>query len=132
MNFAKQIVISYAKEKQGEKHIADKTLTIVDTSKYTVFLSAWEALAAEMTALLATSDVNFHVALSRARSVSVAFRGSCDAKPYSVVDVGSFLSQFESKCVPDTSSQLSTAGRHLSEYRVELLVLLNKVRIKYR
>ena len=107
---------NFLRQRQGESHQAPKTMALVETSSFTVFSGALEALFAELeTRLAANDDADFHALLQRARASSVAFESYLDdtgtANP-SAVDVGSFLSAFSELCEPPPSS---TLGQRLQE-----------------
>lgn len=88
-------------------HDTPKTLAIVDTTAFSFFHRKWEALAGELLELLsANNDPNFHAALSRARSETLAF-GHIDGEK-SAVDIGLFLENLMSICNVDTSTSLFT------------------------
>jgi len=90
--------------------LTPKTLAIVDTSLFTDFLDAWDALCAEFTSLLET-DTDFFTHLYRARNSAIAFQGAADdagSTTPSAIDVGSFLTQLKVLCAPAAGSNLLT------------------------
>jgi hypothetical protein len=102
---------NFLEQLQGqEDHQTPKTMAIVDTQAYLVFLGAWEALSSEFNLRLA-SDADFVTFLRRARSSSLAFMGvydGGDSKNSSALDIGSFMSTFETFCAPDPDNDLAS------------------------
>jgi hypothetical protein len=106
---AKNFHTNFLEQLQGqEDHTPPKTMAIVDTQLYTVFIAAWDALSAEFNLRLA-DDADFVTFLRRARSSSLAFMGPFDgeeSRSSSALDIGSFLSTFKTFCAPDPDSDL--------------------------
>ena len=92
-------------------HDTPKTLALVDTAAYSVFLDAWEALSSYMADLLSSgTDADFHAILNRSRGNTISFSGSLDNPSVQVnaaMDIGSFLLVFQSLCQPDPSGELA-------------------------
>jgi hypothetical protein len=93
----------------GTYHQTPKTMAIVDTQAFLVFLGAWEALSSEFNLRLA-SDADFVTFLRRARSSSLAFNGGYpeESTSPSALDIGSFMSSFKTFCAPDADSDLTS------------------------
>jgi hypothetical protein len=113
LSMAKQLHRTFLESTQGEvSHQSPKTIAIVDTKAFVAFQTAWETFCAEMTRLLkGNDDADFVANLKRARTQSVAFSGTLDdanVKVLAAMDIGSFLSVFNSFCEPVASSQLRT------------------------
>lgn len=92
-------------------------MAIVDTSKYSSFLQAWNGLSVVLTSLLTdnnnNNDPDLYALLNRARFGAVSFETALDdggtLQP-SAVDVGSFLNGLFTQCdpSPDHPSNLRT------------------------
>ena len=112
LDLAVDIVKTFASSTQGIPfHLAPKTLAVLDTTKYDQFLSSWEALSAEMTAILeAKNDPDFVATLARARASTVSFSGPFDEEGQknvvAAMDIGNFFQTLLAMCNPDPSSQL--------------------------
>lgn len=109
LELAQNIVETFVSQTQGGSyHQTPKTLAIVDSSKFDIFIAAFENFSANMLSLLKGGDKTLHTQLSRARSQSVAFEGIVDAvgsRNPSAVDIGSFLYQFKTICNPGGTLQ---------------------------
>ena len=97
-------------------HQTPKTLAVIDVDRFMPFVQAWEALSAELLAILqAENDPIFHSQLARARATAVAFDGVLDQNPRlksgSELDMGSFLAEFQSLCELDPNSLLAQLVR---------------------
>ena len=112
MELGQEIVSTFVSSTQGDGyHQTPKTLALVDTAAYSVFLDAWEALSSYMADLLSSgTDADFHAILNRSRGNAISFEGALDDPSVQVnaaMDVGSFLLVFQSLCQPDQSSELA-------------------------
>lgn len=104
LELAQDVVVTFLEGTHGRKyHQSPKTLSIVDTNKFNVFVSAFEVLCAEILDKLYGNDVSLYSFLSRARASSVVYEGLVDAvgtaNP-SGLDIGSFMNQLERQCNP--------------------------------
>jgi hypothetical protein len=94
------------------KHDTPKTLAVVDTTAFSAFRDAWDALCSEMADILGSgNDADFHVSLLRARGNTLSFSGYLDypsIQVNSAMDIGDFLAQLFQLCEPIESSQLYT------------------------
>jgi hypothetical protein len=101
---SKNILISFIEGTHGRSfHQTPKTLSIIDTDKFDIFVVAWENLFIEILDKLYAGDASLYSFLSRARASSVAYEGLVDtvgtANPSSV-DIGSFLTELQVQCNP--------------------------------
>lgn len=89
-------------------------MAILDTSRFTQFVEAFEQFSTDLLSTLKQGDVSLHTFVSRARSSAVAFEGIVDvvgSTNPSGLDIGSFLEQFLAICNPGGSlgADLATA-----------------------
>jgi len=120
LQLAEQILTSFISQTQGgSSHQSPKTMAILDTKKFSVFIEAFENFSDDLLDLLKGGDVSLHSFVSRARASAVSFEGIVDAvgstNP-SGLDIGSWLEQFKTLCSPGEplQSDLDTA---ISTYR---------------
>lgn len=107
LSIAEDFHRDYLEQKQGEEHLTPKTLALIDTNLFRVFLETWEAFSAELVRLLNGGDPFVLSYLSRARQIAIAFVGYTDeGQQKTAVDIGSFLATFDAACQPDEASDL--------------------------
>lgn len=109
---AKTLYRSFVEEAVEE--VADfglgRTVALIDTGKYTTFLTEWEKLASQMKNLLdAGDDPNYVTILSRARAESLSYEGLGDVGVSipSMVDIGNFFAVFRYLCNVQSTNELS-------------------------
>lgn len=110
-DMALNLLTNFLVQPQGERHQSPKTLALIESQAFDVFLTAWDSFAEEMNQLITTDSV-FTTLLGRARVSSLAFVGvadSEDTRTPSALDVGDFLRSLHSLCNPNPSSNLYTA-----------------------
>jgi len=104
LDLSQDILNTYLKDKQGRSaHQTPKTMSIIDTTKFGIFVAAWEDLFTKILAKLEAGDASLFAFVSRARANCIAFEGVADtvgSQNPSSVDIGSFLVQFETMCHP--------------------------------
>lgn len=107
LDMAKDLHKDFLEKKKGTFHQLPKTLAIVDTEAFLVFLTAWEAFSAELSRLIAADDPFLLPSLSRARQIAISFEAySDDPEQTSALDIGSFMATFNSLCQPEEGSDL--------------------------
>jgi hypothetical protein len=111
LDFALNIHSSFLQSMHGyQQHKTPKILSIVDTAKYNIFLSAWNGFFSTLQSILTgQGDPELFTLLNRARTNSIAFETVLDefgASQPSAVDIGSFLTLFEGQCDPIPGSQV--------------------------
>ena len=110
---AQNLHSNFLSQTQGfGRHLTPKTLALVSTDGFNTFLSAWDALSAELQRVLdAGNDPDYFSQLSRARAASIAFESGLDrpgSTTPSALDIGSFIDTFISFCDVDPTSTLHT------------------------
>lgn len=115
LSMALQLHDSFLTETQaaGDRHQTPKTLSLIDTFKFYIFMQNFEALATELARLLSeNTDIGLFAAVQRTRDVSAAFEGYIDnpgTRTPSLIDIGSFLSNLDKMCNPSWTSSLRSA-----------------------
>jgi len=115
LTLAKEILTTFLAQTQGgSSHQSPKTMAILDTDKFSTFITSFESFASDILSLLQRQDADLHTAVARARSQSVAFEGIVDAvgsQNPSGLDIGSWLYNFQTLCSPggDLQVDLETA-----------------------
>jgi hypothetical protein len=127
LELSRQIVDKYLTDTQGgSSHQSPKTLAIVETAKFQVFVEKLESLATVVLGLLEGGDRSLHAYISRSRGSSVAFEGVADSsgtgKP-SALDVGSWLDKIQSLCDPDPIGALGVALLETKAAYTDMMVL---------
>lgn len=121
LSMATQLFNGFLTETQNGDgpHLVPKTLSIVDTNSFEIFLSEFKMLVEMLADLLwSETDQAFFAALQRSRAASTAFESGADdtgSKTPSAVDIGSFLSTFDELCAP-TGSIKEALDRTLGAY----------------
>lgn len=113
LELSKEVVQAFVTETQGSSsyHQAPKTLAVVDTDKYNLFMISFETFVSDLLAVLQAGDKTLNAYVSRARSTAVSFEGVVDvvgSQNPSALDVGSFLQKLATMCNPG-----GTLGPHL-------------------
>lgn len=126
LELSSQVVDKFLTETQGGKsHQSPKTLAIVDTAKFQVFVEKLESLAAVVLGLLEGGDRSLHAFVSRSRGSSIAFEGVADSsgtsKP-SALDIGSWLEKIQALCDPDPVGALGVALLEAKAAYTDMLV----------
>ena len=94
-----------AEEGFADVHDTPKTLAIVNTTAFSIFHEAWEALSAELfETMLMDDDPDFFAAISRARAETLAFGAAFGEKD--AADIGVFLEKFSILCNIDPTGAM--------------------------
>ena len=121
LSMATELFSGFLTETQngGGPHLVPKTLSIVDTNSFEIFLTEFETLVNMLADLLwSETDQAFFAAMQRSRAASTAFESGADdigSKTPSAVDIGSFLSTFNELCAP-TGAIKEALDRTLEAY----------------
>jgi len=110
LDLAKDILTNFLEQKQGhEFHQTPKTLSIIDSTNFLMFLDSWNTLSAEMEKLITSEDPSFLTHLNRARNDALSFlsiTGNEHTTKPSSADVGSILQKIKDFCMPEVDSVL--------------------------
>ena len=94
-------------------HLTPKTLAIVDTGSFQSFNEEYENLISLLSErLMVENDQDYFAAITRSRNVATAFMGGANdagTRTPSIVDIGSFLTNFKENCAPSELSDIGTA-----------------------
>jgi hypothetical protein len=127
LDLAIDIHSNFLSQTQGHSfHLTPKTLSIVDTAKFSVFLSAWDTLSAAMEDLLESKDPEFFTQINRARNQAIMFTSVIDLEGTnrpSAMDIGSFLQELTLSCVPDTESSVARLLQSTLDFYDDMFVV---------
>ena len=112
LTLAQDIVHNYITQTQGHlRHLTPKTLSLVDTFKFTTFLQAFDTFCGYLVELLDKGeDPDILAHLHRARNQAIMFTSVVDlegSQRPSAVDVGSYLKELKNSCRPTPNSDLA-------------------------
>jgi len=126
LDLAIQIVDFFIDDPQGVVHLSPKTLSIVNASKYSAFLTAWNDLCGEFhTLLIDQKDASFLAMIHRSRASSIDFQSTLDQSGEqnpAALDIGDFLVRFQAMCDPSDNTVLKTTLEKAIQAYEDLLV----------